>query len=104
MARRIIWSHEAATDLEALARYIAKDSAFYATAFVREILEAARSLKEFAHRGRVVPEVGNLHIRELFVKEYRLIYRMDESQVVILGLVHGKRDLGKLWEREKRGD
>jgi hypothetical protein len=29
---------------------------------------------------------------------------VDESQVVILGLVHGKRDLRKLWEREKRED
>lgn len=52
--------------------------------------------------GALVGEVGNFHIRELVVKEYRLIYRVDESQVVILGLVHGKRDLKKLWEREKK--
>lgn len=63
------------------------------------------SLNEFSERGRVVPEIGNPNIREIFIKEYRLIYRIEESRVVILGLIHGKRDLKALWGREeKRGD
>ena len=69
------------------------DSSFYAATFVREVLDASRSLNEFSERGRIVPELGNPNIRELFVREYRLIYSIEESRVVILGLIHGKRDL-----------
>ena len=102
MARKIDWAYEATADLEALAEYIARDSAFYASAFVREIRDASRSLNEFSERGRIVPELGNPNIRELFVREYRLIYSIEESRVVILGFIHGRRDLKILWEREKR--
>lgn len=102
MVRKVNWSYEASADLEALAEYIARDSAFYASAFVREIRDASRSLNEFSERGRIVPEICNPNIRKLFVRECRLIYSIEESRVVVLGLIHGKRDLKKLWEREKR--
>jgi len=32
MARKVNWAYKATTDLEALAEYIARDSAFYASA------------------------------------------------------------------------
>lgn len=79
MAREVIWSYEATTDLEALAEYIARDSLFYAAAFVEEILDASRSLDTFFERGRIVPEFANPNIRELLVREYRLIYSIQES-------------------------
>jgi len=66
MARKIIWSFEATADLEAIADYIARDSSFYAAAFVLEVREASRSLNEFSERGRIVPELSNSSIRELF--------------------------------------
>jgi len=100
MARKIVWSLEAVDDLKLIADYIAKDSAFYATAFVQEIRDASRSLKEFSERGRIVPELSNTKIRELFIKEYRLIYSIEEFRVVILGIIHGKRELKILWEKE----
>jgi len=62
----------------------------------------SRSLNEFYKRGRVVPEFGDPNIRELFVREYRLIYSIEENHIVLLGLVHGKRDLKTLWRKEKR--
>ncbi len=102
MARKVIWSFEATDDLNAIADYIAKDSAFYAAAFVQEICDASRSLRELSERGRIVPELSNPNIRELFVKEYRLIYGIEESRVVILGIIHGRRDLKTLWEKEQR--
>lgn len=102
MAGKVNWAYEATADLEALAEYITRDSAFYASAFVQEIRDASRSLNEFSDRGRIVPELVNPNIRELFVREYCLIYSIEESRVVILGLIHGKRDLKRLWEREKR--
>jgi len=98
MARSVVWSYEATADLQALAEYIAKDSPYYAAAFIRELRDASRSLKEFSERGRIVPELNSPEIRELFIKEYRLIYIIEKKRVVILGIVHGKRNLKKLWE------
>ena len=103
MARKVIWSYEATDDLATLADYIAKDSSFYAAAFTQQILDISCSLNEFSERGRIVPELGNPNIRELLIREYRLIYNIEQSRVVILALVHGARDLKALWEKEKGG-
>jgi plasmid stabilization system protein ParE len=102
MARKVIWSREAVDDLEALAEYISRDSSFYAAAFVNEICDASLSLSKFPERGRVVPELANPDVHELIVREYRLVYSIEKSRIIILGLIHGKRDLKKLWKKEKR--
>ena len=102
MARQVIWTEVAWNDLEAVAEYIARDSAYYAAAFVHEVREAARSLTHLVVRGRVVPEFRDPHIRELFVRDYRLIYQTDQRRVHVLAFIHGARDLWTLWDREKR--
>ena len=102
MARKVTWSYEATEDLDALAEYIAKDSSFYAAAFTQQILDVSRSLNEFSERGRIVPEIGNPNIRELLIRDYRLIYSIEPSRIVILAFVHGTRDLRTLWEKENR--
>ncbi|MHB1661108.1 MAG: type II toxin-antitoxin system RelE/ParE family toxin [bacterium] len=100
MARKIIWTSEAADDLEAIATYIARNSGFYARSFVCAIRDASLSLKEFPERGRMVPEFSNTSVRELFIKEYRLIYKTEESHILILGIIHGKRDFKVLSEKD----
>lgn len=102
MAGRVIWTQTAWNDLEAVADYIAKDSQHYAAAFVGEGRDAARSLAHLAARGRMVPEFHDPNIRELFVRDYRLVYQVTESAVYVIGFIHGARDLWALWEREKR--
>ena len=101
MARKIIWTLEAADDLESIATYIARDSHFYAKSFVRKIINASHSLKEFPNRGRIVPEFSNSVVHELFIKEYRLIYRIEESMIVILGIIHGKRNIKILPKKDE---
>lgn len=102
MARRIKWTEQALADLAAVADYIALDSPHYAAAFVREVRDAARSLAYFAERGRTVPEFASSNVRELFVRDYRLIDSLTKSDVYLLAFIHGARDLAKLWKREER--
>jgi len=102
MARRIVWTEPALEDLEAAAAYIARDSPRYAAAVVREAQQAARSLKEFSRRGRIVPELGDPSVREIFVRKFRLIYERRDEVIFVLGFIHGARDLGKLWDRSPR--
>jgi toxin ParE1/3/4 len=101
MVKKVVWSNESDEDLDSIAEYIAKDSEFYASSFVQEILDTGNSLEMFPERGRIVPEIGYNNIRELFIKEYRLIYCIEVDRILILSIVHGKRDLKKLWETKK---
>jgi toxin ParE1/3/4 len=56
-----------------------------------EARSAARSLRRFPRRGRAVPEIDDPAVRELFVKQYRLIYEVLPGRVVILAFLHGAR-------------
>jgi toxin ParE1/3/4 len=102
MARNVIWAYAAGEDLEAAASYIHRDSPVYAVSFVERVLEAGRSLNEFAERGRVVPELSDSSIREIFVFSYRLVYRIEDDRISILALIHGRRDFQKAWDEKAR--
>ncbi len=41
----------------------------------------------------MVPEYGRKYIRELIFQNYRIIYQIKEDIVLILTVIHGKRDL-----------
>ena len=102
MDKKVIWTNEVYQDLESIAEYISKDSVYYATAFVEEVLAAGKDLNQFPERGRWVPEINDNDIREIFVKSYRLIYKIKENEVIILALIHGARDLESLWRKDQR--
>jgi toxin ParE1/3/4 len=59
----VVWAPAALEDIESLAEYIERDSAFYARAVVDKILDTAKRLKEFPLAGRTVPEIENEKIR-----------------------------------------
>ena len=102
MDKKVIWTNEAFEDIESTAEYISKDSPFYASAFVEAVLETGKALKDSPKRGRRVPEIDDDNIREIFIKKYRLIYKIKDEHIVILALIHGARDLKKLWPKEQR--
>jgi plasmid stabilization system protein ParE len=104
VAWRVGWTEAALEDLSATAQYIARDSARYASTFTRNAFAASDTLTEFANCGRGVPEFGDQSIRELFLGSHRMIYQVTAERVLILGLVHGARDLAAMWLREKRKD
>lgn len=93
------WSPEATEDLESIAEYIARDSEFYARAVVSKILAASRKIPEQPLIGRVVPEISEEEIRERFVFSYRLVYRIKDSAITIVAIIHGKRLLENISER-----
>lgn len=83
-------------------RYIQRDSPAYAAAFVTRLLEAGRSLSEFAERGRLIPEFKNHNLREIYIHNYRLIYQIEQERISILALIHGRRDLSSAWSEKQR--
>ena len=99
MDYRVSWSPTALDDVDAIAEYISRDSPAYARAVVARIRDTARKLREFPNAGRVVPEIEDEAIRERFVYSYRLIYRIQHSDVLIVAVVHGRRLLEPLLDQ-----
>ena len=89
MARRVVWTESAWQEVECAASFVSRDSPRYAAALVDEARSAARALRTFPARGRMVPELNDDSVRELFVKECRLICELRPDRVVILAFVHG---------------
>jgi toxin ParE1/3/4 len=78
------WSKPAKLDLKQIHGYISRDSRFY-----------AEKVSFFPEAGRIVPEIGDSNIREVFVYSYRLIYEIFPNGIEILALIHGKREFSK---------
>lgn len=93
MAHPVVWSPTALEDVEAIATYKSRDSLSYGAAVVKRLLDSARSLRNFPHAGRIVPEFAYVSIRELLVYSYRLIDRVQSEKVIIAAVVNGKRAL-----------
>lgn len=91
MAHRVVWSRRAIEDLEAIAEYIAQDSPAYAAGVVRTVINQTRTLSRFPRSGRRVPEFDDENIRELLAYSYRVIYRIQDEEVLIAAVIHGKR-------------
>ncbi len=88
------WTVPAKHHLRSVYDFIAQDSPFYAKKVTDDIVTQSERLALFPRSGRIVPELQDDAIRELLVSSYRLIYGiLDEEAVVILALVHSKRDL-----------
>ncbi len=96
---KVVWSPEAIEDLESIAEYISRDSAFYAQAVVAKILETGRSIQDFPWIGRVVPELEDENIRERFVYSYRVVYQVDQNRILVVAVIHGKRLLENISDR-----
>jgi plasmid stabilization system protein ParE len=79
--------------------YISEDSPQGAIAVLERSLEVADSLATLAERGRIVPVLNEPAIRELFVYRYRLLYRVDEAEVVVIAFLHGSRNFAA-WRRD----
>jgi len=98
--RRVVWAESALRALDEIIADIATDSHDGAIRVLTVALETADSLSTLAERGRTVPEVGEPTLRELFVSDHRLLYRVDDDEVVIRAFLHGARDFAK-WQREE---
>ncbi len=101
MAKKVIWSLDALDNIDSISEYISKDSKFYAASFVQEIIEKSRTLTTLEFRGRIVPELRNENIREIFIKEFRLIYEIKSDRIIILNVIRGRRDIHKTMEKYK---
>ncbi len=57
------------------------------------------SLSRYPKRCRVVPELkamGLMNYREMILGPYRIFFRMEARQVILVGILDGRRDLEEI--------
>jgi toxin ParE1/3/4 len=86
----VVWSEEATRHLETIHAYLEINSAFYAASVVNRLVQLADSLGDFPEMGKLIPEQTR-KLRQLTQNPYRIIYRVSDSSVEILAVVHGAR-------------
>jgi plasmid stabilization system protein ParE len=88
--RRVVWTPEAADNLESIVTYIEAFNSVAAARMGRRLVDLASNLGDFSERGR--PADGGT--REMtIVPPYVLRYAVTADSVVILSIRHGARDL-----------
>lgn len=83
MACKLIWSPAARDDLHDIVQFISRDSRHRAEIFGCRIIAEVDRLPEFPELGRIVPEYRVPSIRELIVRSYRIIYRVDHGRKLV---------------------
>lgn len=90
------WTNQAINDLKNIADYISLDSVRYARLQIKKIRMRTDILKTQMHSGKSVEEINNINIRELVEGNYRIIYKIvDSNRVDIITIHHSARDLSK---------
>ena len=88
---RVRWSLRAKNDLLDIARYIAADDAAAARAWVEKLREQVRRVAGTPHAGRRVPELQREDLREVLLRHYRIVYRVEPHGIVVLTVFEGHR-------------
>ena len=83
----------ALNDLHDIHEFIAKDSKRYAQIQVENIQNAVSNLLSFPMIGHKVPELPHLQYREILVGNYRVVYRLENKQdlVIVMSVMHVRR-------------
>ena len=87
----IEWTERAVADLRAIDDYIAADNPGAAERWVGKLIAKAEAAARLPMAGRVVPEKGRRDIREVFLRTYRIVYRVREGSILVLTVFEGHR-------------
>lgn len=85
---RITWSPLALDRAEEAARYIAERRKTAASPWIDQLFGAVDRLRQFPFSGRMVPEFEREELRQLIVDAVRVIYRLEESRILVLTVRH----------------
>jgi toxin ParE1/3/4 len=79
MDYQVVLSPSARAGLRDIVRYISLDAPDRALRFGRFLVSHTKRLAQFPELGRVVPEFHDNLVREIIVRSYRVVYRLNHS-------------------------
>lgn len=95
----VLWTRTAEEDLKGIVAWIAADSIDEALRVLERIRARATALASLPERGRVVPELKEQGVslyREVVVEPWRMLYRVVDHRVYVLGVFDSRRNLEDL--------
>jgi toxin ParE1/3/4 len=96
---RVEWAEVARRDLVSIVDYLAERNPGAAVSILDKLERRAAALERSPARGRVIPELARLQVREyreLIVPPYRLVYRVAGRRVLVLAVLDSRRNLEDL--------
>lgn len=88
---RLGWSDRARRDLREIYAHIAVDNPAAARRWVGRLQERARAATSAPLAGRVVPELDDSTVREVFLQTYRIVYRVAGDELHVLTVFEGHK-------------
>jgi plasmid stabilization system protein ParE len=83
---------EAARDISEIWEYIAVDNPAAAGRVREEILDAIRRLVASPRKGHRRPDLTGKPLRFWIVREYLIIYSPDRHPLLVIAVIHGRRN------------
>jgi toxin ParE1/3/4 len=96
ITHQVLWTHVAQNDLKEIFEYIPQVRPQAALKIFKNIKDKASSLFSFPERGRIVPELqshGILQYRELVIKPWRLIYKIQDQKIFVLSVIDSRQNV-----------
>lgn len=93
---RVRLSSEARQDLIAIGDYIARDNPPRAQSFVAELVGKCANLGEMPRAHPLVPRYAQQGVRRRIYGNYQIFYRADDTEVVVIRILHGAQDYSAL--------
>lgn len=93
---RIRWTCHAQGDFDRLVAYICQENPHNAQKIFKAIRKQVDRLASFPRRGRIVPELKTFPLdfyRESILHPWRILYRILDKEVIVMGIFDGRRDL-----------
>lgn len=85
----IRWSRKAILQVRKIAEYIEIDSPWQAERIAQLLYKLPESLIVNPKKGAIVPEFSDENIREIFLYNWRLVYRLRAGFIEVAAVVHG---------------
>ena|SRR5687767_13008444 len=88
------WTPQSISDIDQIAKFIARESLKFAKIQVLRFFEVVLVLEKLPKLGRIVPEFDKSNIREIILGNYRIVYKIISTQKIdILAVHHSSRIL-----------
>ncbi len=89
------WTRRALQDLVAIGEFIGADKPVAARDWISRLRKSARTAAKMPRVGRRVPEVDMDDVREVVMRGYRIVYRIERNGVLVLTVFEGHRQLSR---------
>lgn len=92
-AYKVFITQNAQDDLRHIFSYIAEDSISDAKIFVSELEKKINTLSTLPERASYIPEnvFFGTDYRQLILRKYRVIYRIDKDDIFVLRVIQGSK-------------